>query len=229
MLYIIFGTDIKKRVEAKEKIEKDLLSKKIILKDLLLVSKINKDNYFELENYFEKKSLFGERLLVNVDDILSKEESREYFYSNFKSFIDSENIFILDEPFAVTAVFQKLVRDFTKEEIKENLFDAKEIKEKKDTKPFYLCTLIEKRNKKLAWLEFQKIYLQWGDTEAQALHGAMWWKWKNIWSLSINNKKTNFTKEEIETFGYELSLMAMKANNGEVNLMKDIEKFILSL
>ena len=242
MLYIICGTDFKKRENARSKIEQDLKKQKINLADLLSVPKINKENYTLLQNYFGSVSLFGEKILINIEDLFVREESREYFYDNFEDFIKSENVFILDEPFISGPSFQKLYRDMEKKDLLKNIFDAKEEKIEKDIEPFYLCELIEKRNKKLAWQEWEKIYLEWGDSEAQALHGAIWWKWKNIWSASIDGNKFNYfkiwrlsdreirySKEELEKFGFELSLMAMRANNGETNLMREIEKFILSI
>ena len=242
MLYIIYGTDFKKREKARQRIVQDLKKQKINFEDLLSVPKINKDNYTLLPSYFGSASLFGEKILINLEDLLTKEESREFFYDNLKDIIKSENIFIADEPFALPASFQKLSRDLEKQNLSENIFDAREEKKDKDIEPFYLCELVEKRDKKRAWQEFQKIYLEWGDTEAQALHGALWWKWKNMLSASIDGNKFNYfkiwrltdkeirySKEELEKFGYELSLMAMRANNGEINLMRAIEKFILSI
>ena len=73
-----------------------------------------------------------------------------------------------------------------------------------------------------------------------AIHGALWWKWKNIWNAYLDDKRNYFKyrlasreikykKEELEDFGKEISFMAMRANNGEGNLMREIEKFILKI
>ncbi|MEA4910806.1 hypothetical protein SDC9_21694 [bioreactor metagenome] len=242
MLYIIFGTNFKKREVAREKIRKTLSSKKIDFEALLEVPKINKENFTLLANYFGGASLFGEKVLINVEDILTKEDSREYVYKNIEDMIYSDNVFILDEPFALTATFQKLERDLDKLNLKENLFDCRETLTVKDVEPFYLCELIEKRDKKAAWQEWKKLYLEWEDSEAQAIHGALWWKWKMMWSAyldgdrnnffkvyRLNSKELKYSKKELEEFGKEISLMAMKANNGELDLMRGIEKFILKI
>lgn len=47
-------------------------------------------------------------------------------------------------------------------------------------------------------------------------------------NLGFSRKKYYFFGA-LSFFGFELSLMAMKANNGEINLMRSIEKFILSI
>jgi hypothetical protein len=45
----------------------------------------------------------------------------------------------------------------------------------------------------------------------------------------LNSKELKYSKKELEEFGKEISLMAMKANNGELDLMRGIEKFILKI
>lgn len=242
MIYIIFGTNFEKREKAKDYIKNLLKKKNIDFEKLLEVPKINIDNYSLLPNYFGSISLFGERLLINIENLLTKEESREYLYKNLENMHISQNIFILDEPFALAQSFQKVERDFEKLGIRENAFDASEEKDKKDINPFYLCELIEKRDKKSAWQEWKKLYTEWGDSEAQAIHGAIWWKWKNMWTAfldgdknnyyrfyKLSSREINYTEKELEFFGKEISIMSMKANNGEINLMRSIERFILKI
>ena len=242
MLYIIYGTNFKNREEAREKIKSLLKKKNINFDELLSVPRISSENYTLLPNYFGGASLFGERVLVNIDGLLTKEETREFVYKNINEMVDSDNVFIMDEPFALPASFQKMQREMTKLDLAANVFDASEAKEVKDVDPFYLCELVEKRDRKAAWQEFKKIYLDWGDIEAQAIHGALWWKWKMMWSAHLDGDRSNYfklyrlsskdikyTKKELEVFGRELALLAMKANNGEGNLMRNIEKFILKI
>lgn len=242
MLYFIFGTNYNKREFAKKAIDSSLKEKKINIEKLLKTESISKENISILPNYLGSGSLFGEKLFIKLEDLLTKEESREFLYENLDLIIKSDNIFILDEPFALSASILKIQKILEKEKQSKNIFDCKEDVKQKDIEPFYLCDLIEKRDKREAWKEFQNIYLEWSDEEAQALHGAIWWKWKMIWSAYLDGNKNNYfkfyrlkekeiryTKEEIEGFGFDLSLMAMKANNGEINLMREIEKFILKL
>lgn len=242
MLYFIFGTNYNKREFAKKAIDSSLKEKKINIEKLLKTESISKENISILPNYLGSGSLFGEKLFIKLEDLLTTEESREFLYENLDLIIKSDNIFILDEPFALSASILKIQKILEKEKQSKNIFDCKEDVKQKDIEPFYLCDLIEKRDKREAWKEFQNIYLEWSDEEAQALHGAIWWKWKMIWSAYLDGNKNNYfkfyrlkekeiryTKEEIEGFGFDLSLMAMKANNGEINLMREIEKFILKL
>lgn len=242
MLYIIYGTNFKKREDARENIRKTLKIKGVNFDDLLAVPKVLSENYTLLPNYFGGASLFGERVLINIENLLTKEESREYIYKNLKEMIESDNVFIMDEPFALPASFQKLERELAKFELSNNIFNASEVKESKDVDPFYLCELVEKRDRKGAWQEFKKMYLEWGDAEAQAIHGALWWKWKMMWSAYIDGDRSNYfklyrlttkdikySKKELENHGKDIAFMAMKANNGEANLMRSIERFILKI
>lgn len=242
MLYFIHGTDFKKRERARKEIKNSLKEKGIKFETLLKVENISKENISLIPNYFGSSSLFGEKLLIQIEDLLGREDTREFLYENLKNILESENIFILDEAFAPAPSVLKVEKILEKEKLSKNIFNCKEEKVEKDIEPFYLCDLIEKRDKKGAWREFQKIYSEWGDDEAQALHGAIWWKWKMIWSAYLDGNKNNYsriyrlkereikyTKEELEKFGLELSTMAMKANNGEINLMRAIEKFILEI
>lgn len=242
MLYFIFGTEVKKRDAARKEIKNSLNSVGIKFDSLLKVEKISKENISLIQNYLGAGSLFGEKILIQIEGLLEREDTREFLYDNIKSIIDSDNIFILDEAFAPAPSILKVEKILEKEKLSKNIFNCKEEKVEKDIEPFYLCDLIEKRDKRGAWREFQNIYLEWGDDEAQALHGAIWWKWKMIWSAYSDGNKNNYfriyrlkereikyTKEEIERFGEEISLMAMRSNNGETNLMRSIEKFILEI
>lgn len=242
MFYFIFGTDFTKREKARESIKQDLKKKGIETDSLLEVPKINSENYTILPTYFGEASLFGEKIIVNITDMLSREENREYLYKNIGSMVDSNNIFILDEPFALAASAQKITRDLEKINMPKVVYDASEKKVTKDVDPFYLCDLIERRDKKGAWLEWKKLYEEWKDKEAMAIQGALWWKWKNMWMAKIDGDRRNYfsiykvkTKEimykdsELEKWGKEISLMAMRATNGEINLMRAIENFILKI
>jgi len=228
MLYLIYGTNLAKRKIAERKIEELLKKKGLILKELLEVSRVSGENYQTLENHFLSGSLFGERLLVRVENLLDKKDSREYLYSNLENLVKSENIFLLDEPNAAKISVQKVIRDLGKLGSGETFEAVEEIK-KKDIEPFHFCELVVARNKKAAWEEWKKIYLEWGDSEAMALHGALWWKWKTLWTSALNYKNPKFSLKEIEKYGREIAFLAMSATSGEANLMRGIEKLVLSL
>lgn len=231
MLYFIFGTNLKKRDLAKLEIRNSLESQGVIYKSLLEVPRVETSNYELLKSYWGNISLFGEKLLIPVYNLLTQVSAREFLYQHLEKLITSENVFILDEPFAPANSLQKLKRDFLKYRISEQLFDASEKYEKEDIEPFYFCDLFERRDKKGAWQEWKRLYAKWEDSEAMALHGALWWKWKTLWSNSLNGKTalSKYSKDELEKYGREIVYLAARANNGELNLMRALEKLILSI
>lgn len=231
MLFLIYGTNYKLRAEAKKQIQKSLLAKGVAVDKLLAMPLIEYNNYKLLETYLKGNSLFGEKILINSEDLLSKAESRGFIYENLESLVESENIFILDEPFANVASYKKVTKDLEKLKVIGHTYDASEKIIKDDIEPFRFCELFVARNKKAAWQEWKKLYLKWQDTEAMALHGALWWKWKTTWSnqLAYSNNYAKFTISEFESFGQEIAYLAMRANAGEINLMRGIEKLIFKL
>ncbi len=242
MLYVITGTNLIKREKAKKTIKDTLFKKGIKIDSLLEVSKITSENYTLLPNYFGGSSLFGEKVLVNIEGLLTKEETRVFIYNNLENLEKSDNVFILDDPFALAATFSKIERDLKNLNIENVCFNCKDETKERDINPFPLCDFIELRNKKSAWEEWKKIYLEWENKEAPALHGALWWKWKMMWSAYIDgdknkfyshyklkDRKINYSKKELEDFGREIAFMATSSHSKSQNLMRNIEKFILKI
>ena len=106
---------LKKRI-GKEKIKNILLKNKIDFESLLKVPKIDKDNYTLLPNYFSSSS-FWRKVLINIENILSQEDSRNFIYKNIEIMIKSDNVFLLDDPFGESSSFLKLERDLKKRKI----------------------------------------------------------------------------------------------------------------
>jgi len=231
MLYFIFGTEIKKRALAREKIWKEIGG------SFFLAKKIDKTNFQELPGFLQQESLFGEKLVIELEDLLTLETARNYLYGYLEAIRESKNIFILDEPFALSAHGQKVLNLAGEK----NSFEATEKKVVLDLEPARLCNFLEERKKKEAWLEWKKIYAEWENEEEQFLQAALWYRWKTIWSAKLEKRNTTwdfrekksraikYSLEELEKFGKEISLMAMKSNNGELDLMREIERLILKI
>ena len=242
MFYLIYGTNFQARKLARVQITNLLNKKGILLDKILKMEKLNSENYFLLENYIESKSLFGETYLIDMEDLLTKEVSREFVYKNLESMKNSENIFLLYEADLLDVSVNKIKRIIQDSSTEILLYNAKEKIEIKRMNPFFLCELIEKRNKKEAWKEWKKIYEKYGENESAALHGAIWWKWKNLWEAYLSGDKKNYftkyklldselkyNKQELEYFGEEITFMgAWEVGDGN-SFMRKIEKFILKI
>ena len=132
---------------------------------------------------------------------------------------DSQNIFVIDEPFADANRVTRLTK------YSEKVYDAREEK-KKDVDVFTLCNLVARRDKKGAWLEWMKVR----DLDSpEAIHGALWWKWTTVWQDVNNGKPSKFSKEDCEKIGKKIIRANIEAHRGEKDLKVAIEEIILSI
>lgn len=209
MLYSIVGTDTNKREKAYE----------ILSKEGVVSSHIYSEQIAALEPLISASSLFGDKVIVNLIQTMELASSRDEVTRLFPEMKDSANIFIIDEPFADANRVSRLTK------YSEKVFDAREEK-KERVDVFTLCNLFAKRDKKEAWLEWMRIR----DAESgEAIQGALWWKFQMVWSDTRAGKPTRFSLAECEDIGGKLMKASIKAHRGEVDLMIEIEKLLLSL
>lgn len=209
MIYTLVGTDTKKREKA--------------LADIAIlgtpVAHIYGEQVSALEPLIDAGSLFGERVVVHLVQTLEKAEARERVYDLLPSMKDSQNIFMLDEPFADANRVKKI------EKFSEKLFDAREEK-KEEMGPFALCNAFARRDKKSAWVEWMRLR---DATEAEAVQGALWWKFQTVWSDTKSGKPTKFTLQECERLGKEIFVSSILAHRGEKDLKVELERIVLSV
>lgn len=209
MIYSIVGTDTNKREKSYEALEK--------------VGAISAHIYSEqiatLEALIEATSLFGDKVVANLIQTMDVASSREEVIRLLPDMKDSQNIFIIDEPFADANRVTRLTK------YSEKVYDAREEK-KKDVDVFTLCNLFARRDKKGAWLEWMRVR----DLDSpEAIHGALWWKWTTIWQDTIKGVPTKFTLQECENIGGKLMRANIEAHRGEKELKVTLEEIILSL
>lgn len=209
MIYSIVGTDVIRREKAYQELEN--------------VGAISTHIYNEqvggLEAYIEASSLFGEKVVVNVLQVMDDAKARDILIELLPQMKDSVNVFIIDEPFADANRVTRL----TKYSVK--VFDARLPKEK-DVDVFTLCTLFAKRDKKALWVEWMRVR----DLDSpEAIQGALWWKFGTIWSDVRNGRPAKFTLTECEEFGGRLVRAPILAHRGEADLKVELEKILLSV
>jgi hypothetical protein len=209
MIYAIVGTDTKKRERAQEK-----------LSGLgAATAHIYSEHIATLEALTEASSLFGEKIIANVLQVMDAASSRDELIRLLPSMQESLNIFIVDEPFADANRVKRL------EKYAKEVFDAREEKTR-GTDPFSLCNAFAKRDKKQAWLEWMALR----DVEsAEAIQGALWWKFQTIWGDVKSGKPAKFTLSECEEIGKRLLTSSIKAHRGEGDLWVELESIILSI
>lgn len=209
MIYAIVGTD--KGIKDKAISE---------MKSFGEVSRyIYSEQVDELESLVAGASLFGDVIVVNCVQLMDQASSKEELLRLLPEMEESTNIFIIDEPFADIHKYNKLKK------IAKKIFDAREEK-KKDSSLFVFCTSFARRDKKAAWLDFMHLKEK---ESPEAIQGALWWKWREVWQATLSGKKTPFNKAECESFGELIVKSSIKAHRGEIDLFLELERIILLL
>lgn len=209
MIYSIVGTDTAKREKAYEE----------LTKVGVVTAHIYSEQIATLEALVEASSLFGEKVIVNLIQVMDIAVSRDELIRLLPQMEESANIFIIDEPFAD----QNRVKRLTK--YSKKVFDALEEKVK-DMDVFNLCNLVVRRDKKGAWLKFVEIREK---ESPEAIQGALWWKWGQMWGDVRAGRPAKFTLKECEDIGGRLLKSSILAHRGEKDLGVELEAIILSL
>ncbi len=209
MLYTIVGTDKKIRDKARG--------------ELTSLGAITRRLYAEesdaLKELIDISSLFGDVSIVECVQLLDNATAKEKVYDLLDEMSESQTIFIIDEPFADANKVNKLAK------VSKKIFDAREEKVK-DFEVFNLADYFIKRDKKSAWSAWLALKEK---NESEAIQGALWWKFSQVWLATLEGKRTAFTKAECEDFGGKLLRSSVLAHKGERDIDEELEKLILSL
>jgi hypothetical protein len=172
-----------------------------------------------LEALIDGVSLFGEVTVIFCIQLGEVASSKEEMLRLLDGMKVSSNIFIIDEPFADVHLFNKLSKVSVK------VIDAREEK-KKDVSVFNFCDSFIARDKKQAWVDFMELKKS---GSAEAIQGALWWKFQTEWGKVLEGKKSLFNKEECERFGGEIMRSSILAHRGERDLFLELERIVLSV
>lgn len=209
MLYFIVGTQKTIREKAH--------------KELALLGEATHHIYSEqiatLEPLISATSLFGDTIVVHCLQLFESSASKETVQQLLPNMASSSTIFIIDEPFATVHTVNKVSK------VSQKMFDAREEK-KKDVSVFGLCDSFVKKDKKQAWIDFLDVQKR---EEGEAIQGALWWKFQTEWAKVKEGKKSFFTEEECARIGGELVRSTILAHSGKKDLLKELERIILSL
>lgn len=173
----------------------------------------------ELEALLNATSLFGGPVIAACFQLGEVASSKEELKRLLEPMSTSPTIFIIDEPFADVHLFNRLQKVSTK------LFDAREEKIK-DTSVFAFCDAFIARNKKQAWVDFLELKK---NGNAEAIQGALWWKFNMEWSKVKEGRRSLFTPDECERIGGEIVRSSILAHRGERDLMLELERIVLSI
>lgn len=188
MIYIRVGTNLKERSKG-DKIFSG-------------TTRILRGQEIEGVKQYLDKDMFGNQEVIRIEDWQAEKE-RELLYKFLKDMQKSSNIFLIDETSILPTTLKKL------SSFAEKVFDCQEEKEKVD--PFILATLIQKKDKRGAWIELQRIK---SSIPAEELQGVLYWKMK-----TMRDKDSMF----------DLIKMRHDAHEGKDDLYDSLERLILKL
>jgi hypothetical protein len=209
MIYSLVGTD--RIIREKARVELARLGQ--------VTRRLYAEDVSDLEPLIDISSLFGDTSIVECVQMFDNASAKEKIQNLLEEMNESQTIFIIDEPFADANRTNKLAKFSGK------LYDAREEKSK-DVEVFTLVDYFIKRDKKNAWVTWLRLKEK---MEGEAIQGALWWKFTQMWQVTLEGGKTAFSKEECELFGGKLLRSVVLAHKGEKDLDEELEKLILSL
>ena len=209
MLYSVVGT----HKTLREKAHAELLKFGVVSRH------VYSEQIAELESLVDAGSLFGEKVIVSCVQLGDVTTSKEELIRLLPRMEKSDNIFIIDEPFADVHMVNRLTK------VVKKLFDTREEKIK-DVSVFKLCDSFVARNKKQAWVDFMDVKEREG---GESIAGALWWKFQGEWLKVREGRSSLFTEVDCERIGGELVRSTILAHRGERDLLSELERIIISL
>ena len=167
-----------------------------------------------LEQSIRSEDIFGKPLFLKIshDDIKAL---FDVLKNPLSRFVDSKDICVVDTPSLTKpekTFFEKYnstTKDFTL------------IKRKESPLVFVLTDALIKKDKKNAWIVFQKLIDQ--NTAPEEIHGALWWQWKTL--ALVSSKEKNVAKKTMSPYVFSKSESALR-NFSESDILKDIHSLM---
>jgi DNA polymerase III delta subunit len=216
--------------------------------DSLLSSRGGSDSFLML-SFSEEESISNLEEVIRSEDLFGKPVFLKIYHSDIKAlfdvlknplarFVNSKDICVIDTPSLTKpekTFFEKysaIIKDFSL------------IKKKESPLVFALTDALIKKDKKNAWILFQKLIET--NVSAEEIHGAIWWQWKTLALISskekvlakksispyVFSKSENATKlfseKEVLKSLDELMTMFQESRRGISNLLHQLEIFILT-
>jgi DNA polymerase III delta subunit len=205
MLYIFHGTDREAILKKTESLLQDLSKK-----DNFEVKKFDADQYNEndIRDLAGATSLFGDKTLTILDGILGKDEEN---LDILPFLAESQNIFVVREG----ELTKKIQKEFPKETISTE-FNAKSAA-KPFFNPFSITDAIASRDKRNAWILFEKALLS-GQVADEIFWRVVW----QIKTLLIAKQTRSATEADLKPFVYSKAQSALRNwKDGELEQLSE--------
>jgi hypothetical protein len=234
MLYFIHG-DANKIFKKAQAMADSLLAKK---PDASLF-KITQDNFSnnKLDELLGGQGLFVNKYIVTMSRLLEKEDFADLLLDQLKEISESDNIFIWTEEKVKKPDLKKIDKIATK--VQE--YKPQVTKEKTKMQIFDLANAVGDKDKKKAWILYQKALRDYSPEE---IYGTLWWQFKSMLLASKTNSPTEagmkdfpykkakqfsskYEPSELESVAKKLISVYHKSRIDSEDLASNLEKFIL--
>jgi len=193
MLYLLYGTDFRKTRKNLHALTGALLKRRPDSNIFTLTAETF--SLGELEGFIGGQGLFAEKYIVVLDKCMEDKIIKDEIVGKLKDITVSENIFV---------ILEEALDAKTLEKIKKQAEQTKEYedkpKKKIDGSFFAIADAIGARDKKRAWVEYEKA-IQKGAV-AEELHGIILWQIK---SLILARDSKNQEESGLKPFVYSKS------------------------
>jgi len=237
MLYVFYGNDT---ATASKKIQatiKDLQKKRPDAELYLKEGRLLTQDFFT--EFALSQGLFEQKYIVEIQYPFETADSKDVFIKNLKDMSESDNVFMVLEAKMLKADITKIQKHAQK------IFDHSKTEVKKqDINLFNLAEAVGSKDKKTAWVMYQKA-LSLGKP-AEEIHGVIWWQMKSVFTTMVagnaieagmkpytftksSQMSRGYTKESLEEVLKTLVSMSHDAHLGLSDFELSLEKFILNI
>lgn len=242
MIYVLYGSDIKKSRAKLHDLVQSLIKKKPDASHV----RMSDEGFDEaaLDEHISGMGLFSQKTIVEMDNVFRNKEAKEIILDRIKDIGASKNVFVFLEGELNKADLTKFekhaekVQEFTST-------SSDKVGDKKDTfKIFSLTDAFGRRDKKQLWVLYRKAKMN--NASDEEIHGILFWQVKSI-LLALNAKSAqaaglnpyvyqkslgfskNFTPHEIKNISSHLVSLYHNARRGITPFESALEKFILEV
>jgi hypothetical protein len=214
MIYLFSGDDTKNRNLSYDKFIKSVPVKV----DTIFINR-NNFNKAQIESLYSGSSLFAPVSMVFFENILEREENRDFVLSRLNFMNISTNTFI----FLESKLLKSALDIFKKVKAEIKIFELpKEKKEKFNN--FLLANAFGAKDKLNLWIYFRQAMDK--GVGIEELAGVLFWKMKDMILKGNFNK---FKEEDIKKYALKLSYILPEARKSGIDAEIAFEQFLLEI
>jgi len=223
MLYVVYGSETDKARAKKDSLVVSCQKQRPDAEFFVFES----DNFSEsiLEGLFFSQGLFQKKHIVVLDRLLSDKDIKDCIVEAFPKMANSESMFILfGENLDAKTIIQ--IKKHAKDIF---VFGEKKEKKEKDTTAFLVTDAFMLKDRKGAWVNYQKALLVGNAPES--IHGALFWQVKTTLLTKKeggwNKFAKNYSETELDEIMERLVVMYHHIRTDGGDLEISLEKFLL--